>query len=343
MAFDRDEYLRVKRPLRFHRDGGFRILILADPHGGTASHPQLMRGVDAIIDAANPDLILFAGDLTGCRIGCGTQEELRAYIERLTALPEKRGIPWAHVFGNHDADLGVSNDAQQAVLERFPHCVSKRGPADVYGVSNYVLPILHSDRDEPAFNVWGIDSNNDNKAYCRAVGLPEDTRFVLPEHFCMGYHSDAPHTDQVLWYYQTSAALERAFGGKVPGILCLHIPLPEFCLIPRNPSQTHMRGVMREHVCCNELNTGLFAACLQRGDIRGIFAGHDHLNDYCGEYCGVTLGACAGINYDCGSADEARGGRVVDLKESDVWGGGDTYMLRLCDLMGAQADNRGRP
>ena len=51
MSFDKVGYLSLKHELRFRPDGGFRILILTDPHGGTDCHPQLKTGIDAIINA----------------------------------------------------------------------------------------------------------------------------------------------------------------------------------------------------------------------------------------------------------------------------------------------------
>jgi hypothetical protein len=343
MNFDLQEYLTTKRPLRFRPDRKFRLLLLADAHGGTQPHPQLFSGIDAIIEQAKPDVVLFMGDQCGHRIGCAATGELYDYLALLTRTLERQGIPWAHVYGNHDYNLGITNEEAQKVYETFPYCISKRGPEDIHGVGNYVLPVLHADSDTPAFNIWGMDTHDDNKCFAQTYNLQEDTQFILPEHFAFGYHSDNQHTDQLIWYYQTSLAIEQAFGRKIPGILYQHIPLPEFCLIPRNPQHTDMAGNMREHVGTNELNCGLFSACLQRGDIRGIFAGHDHLNDYCGVYCGVMLGACAGINYDCGSHDDLRGGRVIDIEENNPWHI-QTHMLRLRDVMGAAiSDNRGRP
>lgn len=343
MNFDFQEYMSTRLKLRFRPNGTFRILILTDPHGGADSHPQLKPGIDAIVEAARPDLLIFGGDMTGHKIGCSTLEELHEYVSQITEAAERLDIPWGHVYGNHDYNKGLSNEAQQAVYESFSHCVSKRGPKDIHGVGNFVLPILSSTGEDVVSQVWGFDTHDDNRRFAETYGLPEDTRFILPEHFAMGYHSDSLHTDQVLWYYETSRALEGRLGRKVPGLMVMHIPLPEFCLIPRNPQQTFMTGVMREHVGCNELNPGLFSACLQCGDIRGIFCGHDHLNDFCGMYCGVLLGCCAGINYDCGSNDDQRGGRIVELNESDPWRL-NTRMLYLRDVIGAAlSDNRGRP
>jgi 3',5'-cyclic AMP phosphodiesterase CpdA len=342
MSFSLQEYLTLKHTLRFKKDGTFKILLLTDPHGGDDAHPQLKPGMDAIVKEANPDLVLLGGDITGCHIGCETLDGLKKYLTDLTGMMEQMEIPWAHVYGNHDYNKGLSNAMQQDVFDGFPHCISKYGPRDIHGVGNYVLPILHSARDEVAFNVWGMDSHDDNKVFAREYNIPEDTQFCLANHFGMGYWSDAPHADQVVWYYETSKAIENAIGHKVPGMMYMHIPLLEFCLIPRNPAECGMIGEQREDVCCNELNSGLFSTCLQRGDVKAIFAGHDHLNDFTGVYCGIRLGNCSGINYDAGSDDDLRGGRVIELREEDPWQI-QTYMLKLRDIMGKAADNRGRP
>lgn len=336
MSFELQEYLNVKRTLRFRKDGKFKILLLTDPHGGRDLHPQLKPAIDAMITAAKPDMVLLGGDVISHRIGCETQEELRTYLDLIMEIPEKQGIPWAHVYGNHDDNMGLSNARQQEVYESYSWCVSKRSPEDIHGVSNYVLPVLRSDSDEVAFNIWGVDTHGSLRGMLHEYGLPEDTMFMLPEHFVMSGGSGCPHTDQVLWYYRTSKAIENAFARKIPGMMYQHIPLPEFCLCGRNPQKTLISGVMREPVATSEINTGMFTACLQRGDIKAIFAGHDHLNDFCGTYCGVMLGNCAGINYDCGCFNDQRGGRLIQLDQDDPWRI-RTKMLRLRDVMGREA------
>ncbi len=338
--FDVKEYLDTKCTLRFREDGSFKIMLMGDPHGGVDSHPQLYPGVEALVEAGRPDLVLLMGDQCGHSIGTATKDELYDYLTKLTRPMEERGIPWAHVFGNHDFNNGVTNEMGMEVYQRFAHCLSKFGPEDVSGVGNYVLPILHAHDDEPAFNVWAMDSHGDNGDYCRDHDQPTDTKIILRDCFGMGhgYGSANPYTDQLLWYYQTSKEMERTYGRKIPGILYQHIPLPEHALIPRNPQQTFMTGSMYEHVATCELNTGLFAAMFQRGDIKGVFVGHDHLNDYCGQYCGIYLGACSGVNYDAGSRDDMRGARIIELTEDNP-GVLNTYMLRLRDVMGAEVSD----
>ena len=74
-----------------------------------------------------------------------------------------------------------------------------------------------------------------------------------------------------------------------------------------------MYGEKREAVCCSELNSGLFMACLERGDVKGIFCGHEHMNAYHGKYCGITLGYDSCVGYDMSAHDDVRGGRVIDI------------------------------
>lgn len=59
-------------------------------------------------------------------------------------------------------------------------------------------------------------------------------------------------------------------------------------------------GRKDEDVCCQGLNTGLLAAMREewvrrsrvrsRGNILGVFAGHDHCDDYVVDFEGILLG-----------------------------------------------------
>ena len=339
--FTPEEYLSVKRTLRFNEDGKFRILFLGDPHGGVETHPQVFPALETVVKATNPDLVLFPGDISGCNIGVSTEEELITYLNELTAYLEANEIPWAHVYGNHDDNLGVALEKQQEIYMSYPHCVSKRGLDTIDGVGNFVLPILAHDKDVPVFNVWGLDSHNDNNHFKKEYGIPDDVKIMMRNHMGDGGSNDNARYNQIEWYMNTSKAIENHFGYKVPAILFQHIPLPEYCIIPRNPYTCRMDGHILDEICSNELNFGLFASCLQRGDVKGIFCGHEHLNDFTGVYCGIRMSYVGGINYDCGCRDDIRGGRVVDIDENDPWNF-KTYMVYLQSLVGDSGNRRER-
>ena len=71
----------------------------------------------------------------------------------------------------------------------------------------------------------------------------------------------------------------------------------------------------------------MFNAILERGHVKGVFVGHDHVNDYVGDYYGVRLGYAPGTGFGAYGLEGAernrmRGGRVFELTES-----GDTVSI----------------
>ncbi len=323
----------TKKELVFREDGTFHILMMSDFHGHDRSGPQLKEGVDALIDATGPDLVLLGGD----QLGADSPERLYNYLRHTLSHLEERGIPWAHVFGNHDREQPMPLEEQEKVYEEFPLCLTTSGPEDVSGVGNYVLPILSSDRKRIAWNVWGMDSFREYPDYQEAFGHPE-YRYILRNSFGVGSVQASALFDQVAWYYETSRAMEKEAGYKIPAVMYMHVPIIELLLIQKNPQACGMVGEQREAICCSELSNGLFMACQQRGDVRGIFFGHEHLNNFSGNLFGITMGYDSAVGYDMTCEDDIRGGREIVLHEKD--GTLSTRHIRLLDLLGDRARRR---
>lgn len=322
----------MSRPvLRFHEDGTFRILMISDFHAGTDCSPKLMEGIDALLSHTQPDLVLLGGDQC---LRKDTPQAVRDYMARIMEPVLRRSLPWAHVFGNHDRECGIALEEEEKVYESLPGCLSQSGPEGVSGVGNYCLSVLSARSDEPAYHIWALDSFAEVRDYVKNFGLPAETRFILPHCFGDGRVNATPMFDQVMWYYQESLRREKAAGRKIPAIMYFHIPILEFCLVARNPEECGAVGNKREDIQGSELNCGLFMACLQRGDVKGIFCGHEHLNDFQGQYCGITLAYDGCVGYDMSAHDDVRGGRVIDLKED---GSFQTHQVRLVDIMGKKA------
>lgn len=51
----------------------------------------------------------------------------------------------------------------------------------------------------------------------------------------------------------------------------------------------NLYGGKHEDVCCFSVNTGLYSAFKEMGNMNATFCGHDHNNDYYGEYYGIDL------------------------------------------------------
>jgi hypothetical protein len=296
----------AKPALKCRPDGAFKIVMFSDLHHGGQVDPRTLAAMGKVLDNEKPDLVVVGGD---CVAGgdCKTVQELKTAIRAVGEPMEQRKIPWAIVFGNHDQEhfprTSLGKDEVIAIYASYPCNVNVRGSEKIHGAGNDDLLIAGSAGTRPVFCVWLIDSG----AYAG--------------HEIGGY--DWIHTDQVNWYYQTSKELEARYGSKIPGLMIFHIPLREF---GEMVARGKFEGERNEPECPSQINGGLFAAVLDRGDVQGIFCGHDHTNYYVGEWHGVRLGydysagyAAYGLPANDPRNARGRGGRVFLIRESDAW------------------------
>lgn len=91
-----------------NKSATFKILQLADLHLGEKVHivgdqdNRSLAAVQTLLDMEKPDLVVLSGDvITGEDLY--TPEERHRTFDRIADILENRSIPWAFVFGNHDA------------------------------------------------------------------------------------------------------------------------------------------------------------------------------------------------------------------------------------------------
>jgi len=305
--------------------------MVSDFHAGAQFNPKLKIGLDKLIEHCSPDFVMIGGDQCLKR---DTPEEVREYFCDIIEPILSRKLPWGAIFGNHDREGGIDIALEQKAYESIPGCLGEAGPEDINGVGNYRIPVLSSKSDIPAFNLWALDSNRYMRDYIPMFGLDEDTRFILPDHFNDNSGDGQPLFDQIQWYFNKSKEAEAKFGKKIPGVMFMHMPLMEYLQILRNPEECGAVGSLRSGIGCSEISSGLFMACLQRGDVKGIFFGHEHLCDIQGEYCGITMACDAALGYNMSGHDDLRGGRVIDLFEEGTI---QTYQVSLMSIMGKEA------
>lgn len=281
-------------PLRFRKDGTFTVVQFTDVHWRNGEEADLRSRalIELVLDAERPDLAVLTGDIVE---GSEARDPAEAYRQVVDPL-ERRGVPWAAVFGNHD-DEGVLDRAQLLeVQQACAGCLTERGPAEITGVGNYVLRVRPAAGDELAAALYFLDSN----AY--------DTLGI-------GHYAWIAH-DQIAWYRETARRLAREYPGPaeaLPALAFFHIPLPEYREVWE---RGECRGQSNEPVCAPGLNSGFFQALVEAGDVMATFVGHDHVNDYEGELHGVRLCYGRATGYSpYGLEGFARGARVIRLRE----------------------------
>jgi hypothetical protein len=95
---------------------------------------------------------------------------------------------------------------------------------------------------------------------------------------------------------------------QAPALAFFHIPIPEV----RELWYTDFKGQYQEGVACSLVNSGVLGTLVSMGDVRGVFLGHDHLNDFCGDLSGIRLCYGGGFGYHAyGRSGWPRRARVI--------------------------------
>ncbi len=318
----------VSRELRFDKNGEFKLLILSDLRLSADVDPSVIKHMEQILDQEQPDLVLLGGDLHDGTVA--NETDLRTVLDAVNQPLQERQILWCHTFGV-DAEgtatekTGYSKEAQMAVYQSYPYCISVADGEDVYGVSNYVLPIKLADSETVGFNVWCLDGNGYLNDY--QDGL--ESQVLLPSLLSGQSNLDCLHTTQRLWYWNTSMEFQENNGGEVvPGMMYFQVPPYQFRYIIDNQFKTGMTGTVGEALTAPERDSGIVWTCYERGDIRGIFCGYNEANDFAGTYLDMLFAACSTI----GKTDDAStaGARVVTI--SDHGATMKSSMVHLSDI-----------
>ena len=191
---------------------------------------------------------------------------------------------------------------------------------------NYVLPILRSDSSKIAFNVWMMDSHSyvykfrtgaEKAVLLETTDMNKDTSGNM---IYSGNTYDVIHMDQLKWYWDTSVAMEKYNGSKIAAMMLFHIPVYEWNYVFNNQKATGMIGQRGDGaIGAPEANSGLFQACYERGDVKALLCGHDHMNDFSGKYMGITMAYVPTIgSYNYFKA-ENRGARVIEINQNDAF------------------------
>lgn len=288
-----------KTELQFNKKGEFKIVQFTDTHInlGEQSNLRVYQTVEDIVKIEKPDLLVFTGDIM---TGSGAKEG----YDRLVPLMKKLNTPWAVVFGNHESESNTSRKVLADYLQSLPLCLNN-DKEETYGNSNFVLEVKGKNKKTNAL-LYCMDSNTYSTLKPNVEGY--------------GWFT----FDQINWYRQKSADFTKANDGTpLPALAFFHIPLPEYLNAWENKVNPPI-GVKNEDECSPDINTGMFTAMLEAGDVMGTFVGHDHINDYIGVYYGLALayGRVTKVMKNP-EEDPLAGGRIIVLKEGkrefDTW------------------------
>ncbi|KAL7155601.1 hypothetical protein ABFS83_03G086600 [Erythranthe nasuta] len=325
-----------RRQLRFDgRRGEFRVLQVADMHFAdgktTPCEDVLPQQVAACSDlnttafirrvilAEKPDLIVFTGD----NIFGFDATDAAASMNAAFAPAVASNIPWAAVLGNHDQESTLSRQGVMKHIVGMKNTLSQVNPTGVHvidGYGNYNL------------EVHGVQGSNlVNKSLLNLYFLDSGDYSTVPS--IPGYGWIKP--SQQVWFQHTSSKLKRSYTnkphpqkGQAPGLAYFHIPLPEYSSFD---SSNFTGEKLEGAISSPTVNSGFFTTMVESGDVKAVFTGHDHLNDFCGELTGIHLCYAGGFGYHAyGKAGWSRRARMVvaSLEKTDKGSWGEVKSIK---------------
>jgi 3',5'-cyclic AMP phosphodiesterase CpdA len=330
--------------LKFRDDGSFTILQVPDMHiangprtdcvdlaGAQRKHPCSDLNTTAFVARAigdvEPDLIVYTGD----SIFFNESNDVLHSLMIAFAPAIEAGIPWVATLGNHDED-GAPQERRAAMMRgiaRLPGFAARLGPSEMHnGAGTFALHV-----DPPPIPPG-------NAASTGASGL---TLLLLDSG---GYDMDLDdwdylRADQLRWLEGATADARRRQAGRPPpaALAFFHIPIPQYAELLR--ARVNISGENQQPVSCSGHDAGAFNAIESARDVKAVFVGHDHVNDYCGLWRGVQLCYGGGGGYHgYGKAGWARRLRVIRAHAH----GGKVESWKVLDMSGrASAAELRRP
>lgn len=333
------------KSLRFNKNGKFTILQVSDAQDMHIPRKTMFKMLNRAYDKVKPDLVVLTGDNIlgnhlddapiGKRKNVKTKKGLLKRMSKALGLVldpiEKRKIPFAFIYGNHDDMNIISKKEQAEIYGKYQYCVPYNTEDDSVECDTYCIPILASDSDKMKYNLWMLDSAGSDEN-----GKPVFSR-VQPE--------------TIEWYENKSRQLRLENNGPVMSLMFQHIPIGEISELYEKCNaddsgaikisedeyvrldKGKAKGFAFEIEKNKEADHGQLKALKKCGDVCGIVFGHDHMNSFTGKLDGVNIIQTPGASFRSYGNMISRGVRVFVIDENNT-SEFETYTISYFDLFG---------
>ena len=267
----------------------------------------IIKAIVKVVNFAQPDLIVISGDMLFpfiFRSYCTDNETMaKAFISTF----EKIGIPYAMIFGNHDAEsLAKWNKSQLSDYfssSTLQHSLYESGEP-MSGIGNYAIKLLNNDGTLSQVAYFIDNGEGDIKQ------------------------------NQIDWYSRKVSDFNTEADRSVPSIIFMHIPLYEYQLAYEQSNNDFLYGYLNESISSINPECRFFDTIKALASTTAIFCGHDHRNT-CGMlYEGILLSYCPTLDYNAYlnfyENEELMGGQIISLNSND--GTVDVNQIYLLDI-----------
>ncbi len=312
------------------KNGKFKVMQIADTQEIPSVSPDTIKLISAALDREKPDLVVFTGDqIKGYStffMGEKGKINVESTIKALIAPLEERGIHFTMTFGNHDGQAAYGNSEQFEIYKQSPMFV-------------YADP----------------QAEDDKGTFCLSI----EDKFLI---YLFDSHSKADdggyaavNEKQIEWY----RSVRDSYESPLPSIVFQHIPTPEFFDVIKkvkrfttgcvraygshenefyilDPDNSQPGDFMGESPAAPYKNSGEVDAFLEKGEVLGLFVGHDHNNSFVADYKGLKLGYTQGAGFNVYGPGFKRGVRTFEIDENGTF---ETKTVTYGELCGKEVSN----
>lgn len=306
-------------------NGKLRILQISDAQDLHWVRKTMLVMLENACEQLKPDLIVFTGDnilgnhlrdyrFSSKKKEMSREEEfeiMRTALAHILDIPERRKIPFALIYGNHDDMNSFTGDEQAEIIRGYSMNRGLENTGDLCGT--YRLPVYSSDGEKQVMNLWMMNTAWHDKALDK----------------CFNDITEK----QVEWFKSESEAQKAENSGKAyDSLMFMHIPLKEVCdfTVECSPEEAtvnynniHLKkadgvwGYLNEPITPLENDNGFYEEVLADGGVRGIVSGHDHTNNFVGEKDGIRFVAAPAASFRCYGGGN-RGVKLFEIDENDT-------------------------
>lgn len=239
--------------LTVHDGRPFRICQLTDIHLGSypfgESDIKTLKSLRKLFTQRKFHLIMITGDIIWGKDNSTAEKSMSVFYDFLNSLK----TPVAITYGNHDVEGPMDRDDMRKMEERLDFFADRHNSFFNSKRESYALEV----KDRETHEIKNIIYVWDSGSYTHWPQIDE-------------YAAIEP--EQIQWflnlpYNRDSSNTDLGF---------MHIPIPEYRMAVDNITS----GQAGEAVCAPKINSGLFYALLRKRNVKALFAGHDHENNF---------------------------------------------------------------
>lgn len=306
-TFTTDEDIRIMQLTDIHIGGGW---LCAD------KDTMALNAVAAMIKEEKPDLVIMTGDIVyPVPFQAFSMNNLKP-AELVANLMESLGVYWLPVYGNHDTESYSLYNRED--ITKF------------YGSGDYKYCLMSTDNitdDVDGYSNTVINVKNSDGLITQSLYSFDTHSYVDGDYFGLFWKYDNIHENQLEWYRSNVEkynrhnlnVIEKKFAdnkdemvekyGIVKSLAFFHVPATEYldawngyveAGYQNTEDITYHYGTVGEGgslIYHGLYEDELFETMQELGSTKGMFCGHDHLNNFSIDYKGIRLTYGYSIDY----------------------------------------------